>query len=245
MAQPDSSITLNESIRRKVQAVQALARKIAHDTNNFYSVLQGYISLMEMRPASDQEFQKFLPPMKDAIDSGVALNRVLATYFRPAQVMVAPVDLALLAREECENFKQTYKFTVQAIVEGPLEPVSLEEPAVRSMVRNLCLLAQATKTPKARLELSTAELDDDSIKGMVLESRSGSYICMRLTVTLADYPQQEETEFLNPFVLSLDPKKDPGPAMIYQVMQNHGGNLDITSQDPKLTVALYFPSPNG
>lgn len=245
MAQPESSITLNESVRRKVHALQSLARKIAHDTNNYYSVLQGYISLIEMRGTSDQELQKFLPPMKDALDSGIALNRVLATYYRPAQVMVVPVDLAQLAREECENFEKTYKFTVTANVGGRLEPVSLEEPAVRSVVRNLCLLAQVTKTPKARLELSSAELDDDTIKGMVLESRSGTYICMRLTVTLVDYPQQEETEFLNPFVLSLDQKQDPGPAMIFQVMQNHGGNLDITSQDQKLTMSLYFPSPNG
>ena len=245
MAQPDSSITLNESIRRKVLALQSLARKIAHDTNNFYSVLQGYISLIEMKVTTEQELQKFLLPMKDAIDSGIALNRVLATYYRPAQVMVVPVDLAQLANEECENFKKTHEFIVKAIVEGQLKLVTLEEPAIRSVVRNLCLLAQVTKTPQARLELSAAELDEDTLKGMVLESRAGPYICMRLTVSLVDYPQQEETEFLNPFALTLDQKKDPGPAMIFQVMQNHGGNLDITSQDRKLTMSLYFPSPNG
>lgn len=245
MAQPESSITLNESIRRKVEALQTLARKIAHDTNNYYSVLQGYISLIEMRGTNDQELQKFLHPMKDALDSGIALNRALATFFRPTQVMVVPVDLAHLAGEECENFAKTYTFTVKAIVEGRLNPVSLEERAVRSLVRNLCLLAQVTQTPHARLELSSAELDDGAIKGMILESRSGAYICMRLTVTLVDYLQHEETEFLNPFVLSLDQKLDPGLAMIFQVMQNHGGNVDITSQDHKLTVSLYFPSPIG
>ena len=245
MVQPESSITLNESVRRKVQALQAFARKIAHDTNNFYSVLQGYISLIEMSVTSDRDLQKFLLPMKDAIDSGIALNRALAIYYRAAQVMVVPVDLAQLASEECEKFNETYKFPVKVIVEGQLKPVTVEEPAIRSVVRNLCLLAQVTKTPKARLELSIAELDEDTLKGMVLESRSGSYLCMRLTVTLVDYPQQEETEFLNPFALTLDQKKDPGPAMIFRVMQNHRGNLDITSQDQKLTVSLHFPSPNG
>ena len=80
MVQPESSITLNESVRRKVQALQAFARKIAHDTNNFYSVLQGYISLIAMSVTSDRDLQKFLLPIVNVLHAQLREHKTIEFF---------------------------------------------------------------------------------------------------------------------------------------------------------------------
>lgn len=182
--------------------------------------------------------------MKEALASGIALNRLLSSYFRSTEVLVALVDLTRLLQEECDEFSKNHDFPIRVTVEGQINPLLLEEPIVRSTVHHLCLLAQKTQTPNANFELALEELDDDLLRNMVLASPKGRYVSLRLKVMLADYQQIEDTEFLNPFVISVDPKNDLGLAKMFRMIQNHGGNLDVTVHDQYLTLTLYFPIAN-
>ena len=241
----DNQVTLNESIRRKVHALQSMARKIVHDTNNYYGILQGYLSLLEMKSADDENLRKFLPPMKEALQAGIDLNKRLAEFYRPVQEMVTKVDLASVAREVCASFSQEHDFAVGVAVAGEPKPILLNEPAIRALVGNLCSLAQKSGTSPASFELSPAGLEEAAIAAMVLESRPGPYLRLRTTISLANYPQEEETEFLNPFAFEPDDSSGLGLALLYNTLQNHGGNLDITSSDKRLTLNIYLPSSQG
>ena len=237
----DNQVTLNESIRRKVHALQTMAQNIVHDTNNYYGILQGYLSMLEMKSGDDENLRKFLPPMKEALQSGIDLNKRLVEFYRLGQEMITDVDLAAAAREVCATFARDQEFTVDVIVSGELKPVPLNEAAIRSLVGDLCLLAKETGTSPAQLELAPAELEEAAIAAMVLESRPGPYLRLRITISLADYPQEEETEFLNPFALEQDYSSGLGLALLHNTLQNHGGNLDVASQDKYITLNLYFP----
>ncbi len=54
-------------------------------------------------------------------------------------------------------------------------------------------------------------------------------------------PQQEETAFLDPFVLDEDSSRDLGIALLFNTLGNHGGNLDVAAEDQLVTITLYFP----
>jgi len=234
-------ITLNESIRRKVHALQTMTQKIVHDTNNYYGILQGYLSLLDANLPDDENLRKFLPPMEEALQSGIGLNRRLAGFHRVGQVMLAEVDLRAVANEVCAAFARAHDFAVEVTITGDPEPIPLEEPAIRSLVNSLCLLARKSNTTPARLELSPVELDEALLAAMVLESRPGSYVRLLMTISLAELPQEEETEFLNPFALDRDSSKDLGLALLFNTLRNHGGNLDVTAHDKLITLAIYFP----
>jgi len=119
-----------------------MVRKIIHDTNNCYGIIQGYLSLLEMESADDENLRKFLPPMKDALQSGIDLNKRLAEFYRPSQEMVIEVDLASITREVCATFAQEHDFAVEVMVSGKPKPILLNEPAIRALVGNLCSLAK-------------------------------------------------------------------------------------------------------
>jgi len=237
----DNQITLNESIRRKVHALQTMAQKIVHDTNNYYGILQGYISMLEMKSKDDENLRKFLPPMKEALQLGIDLNKSLAEFYRPGYQMITNVDLTAAVREVCATFAQSQKFTVHVVVSGELKPVLLNEAAIRSLVGDLCLLAKVTGTSPAQMELTPVELEAEDIVAMVLESQPGPYLRLCMAISLANYPQEEETEFLNPFALKPDHTSGLGLALLYTTLQSHGGNLNVVSRDKYVTLNLYFP----
>jgi signal transduction histidine kinase len=224
-----------------VYALQSLTRKIVHDTNNYYGILQGYISLMETTAAGDEILAKYLPPMKEALQAGIDLNKRLSAFYRESPVLVADTDLTAVVREECAAFASEHGFRVEVVSQEVIEPIPLDEPAVRSLVGNLCLLAMKTGTTDARLELTLMHLGDEDLAGMVLDSRPGGYLCLLIAVSLADYPQVEATEFLNPFALEPDHSGELGLALLVSLLQNHGGNLDVTIRDHLLSMAIYFP----
>ncbi len=238
----DNQVTLNESIRRKIHALQTMARKIVHDTNNYYGILQGYLSLLKMKSADDENLRKFLPPMMEALQSGIDLNKRLAEFYRPSLEMVIEVDLASVTREVCAIFAQEHDFPVEVIVSGKPKPIHLNEPAIRALVGDLCLLAMKSGTSPAKVELAPVELDEAAIAAMVLDCQLGPYLCLRTTISLADYPQEEDTEFFNPFALEQDYHSGLGLALLCNILRNHGGNLDIASRDRHLTLNIYFPS---
>ncbi len=241
-APTNNRITINESLRRKYHAVETMAQNIAHDTNNYYGIIQGYISLIEVQKKDDEKLGEMLHPMKEALRSGIALNKRLATFYRTTDVMGAETDLVAALKDVCTTFSREQGFVVEVLAEEALPSVYLDEPSLRHLAGDLCLLAKVTGTVPARLELAPRQLDEEAIASMVLSGRPGDYVRLQTRIFLANYPQQEETEFLNPFAFDTGEPNGLGLAPLYGTLRNHGGNLDVTLDGDNLTLALYFPA---
>lgn len=237
----NNQITLNESIFRKINALQTIARSIVHKTNNYYGIIQGYLSMLEIKPTSNENVRKFLPPMKEALQSGIALNKRLAEFYRPSQEITAKVDLAAVVREVCTAFTQKENFALKVVVSGDFEDIPLNETTIKSLIGDLCHLAKITGTSPAQIELAPVDLEAETTTTLVMESQPGPYVRLRTALSLADYPQKEETEFLNPFANEYEYSSELGLALLWIALQNHGGNLDVTARDEHIIIDLYFP----
>ncbi len=243
VADPTSNqITINESLRRKYRAVETMAKKIAHETNNYYGIIQGYISLIELQLKDEKKLLEMLDPMKEALRSGINLNKRLASFYRTTDVMGADTDLVAALTDVCATFSRDQEFVIELLAEDMLQPLYLDEPSLRHLAGDLCLLAKATGTEPARLELASRQLDEAAIASMVLAGSPGNYVRLQTSISLTDYPQEEETEFLNPFVFDTGEPSGLGLALLYGTLKNHGGNLDVTLDGDSLTLALYFPA---
>ncbi len=237
----ENLISLNESIRRKFDAAGLMAQKIAHETNNYYGIIQGYISLMEMQLNANDKLAQMLIPIKEALHSGIQLNKRLAAFYGSTNIMGADVDLVAAVKDACATFSRAGDLAVEVTVKEELPPVYLDEPAVQSLLRDLCLLLKVTGTSPAALILSRAQLDEGTIAGMVLDSQPGSYACVQATISLSDYDQPEATAFMNPFAFDTGDPMSLGLALIYGILRNHEGNLDVSVDHAQLALRLYFP----
>ena len=234
-------ISTNESIRRKLLACQALARKVAHDSNNYYGIIQGYLSLLEIKAAEEEQLREHLAPMQEAVELGVRLNKRLAGFYRIGEPIVTTVQLGELVPEICQAFTEEQDWNIQVAVKPGMETVKLDPDALRELIRNLCLLLKTTATEPAVITLDTCELEQDEIEDLVFESQPGKYAHIETHLELGHFPQEEETGFLNPFAITSDPDRDLGAASILTTLQIHGGNLDVRIENNRAHLDLYFP----
>ena len=181
MSAVETEASLNQVLRRKDHALRKLIQKIVHDSNNYYSVFKGYISLLDISSLDKDVLGRYLPPMKDALQSGIRLNTRLTAYFHVVSPMRIELDLSALANEVCARQAAEHNFTVTVTTEGDCPPILVEEPSVRSLLANLCLLAEETDTVDAVLLLDSQWLDAAQLAGRVLASTPGVYLLLQLT----------------------------------------------------------------
>lgn len=241
MSAVETEASLNQVLRRKDHALRKLIQKIVHDSNNYYSVFKGYISLLDISSLDKEVLGKYLPPMKDALKSGIRLDTRLTAYFHVVSPMRIELDLSALANEVCARQAAEHNFTVTVTTEGDCPPILVEEPSVRSLLANLCLLAEETATVDAVLLLDSQWMDAAQLAGMVLDSTPGVYLHLQLTIETTMFEQEDLTEFLNPYQISPNHDTDLGLGMLLPVLRNHGGNLDLAANGERLTLAIYFP----
>jgi hypothetical protein len=241
MASQDHNITLNESIRSRFQALQGMARRIVHDANNYYGIIQGYISLIEANLAGHDMLDKYLPPMKEALQSGIDFNKRLADFYRESQPMVAMIDLPLVVQEVCETFGAEHDFAVAVRTVKAPGHVALDEPMLRILIHRLCTLVQHTRTLPALITINQVELPEKDIRAMVFESHPGMYAAVTVELSLEQNTPETVIACLDPFALNSESSKDLGLALLYNHLRNHNGNLNVIHRGDTITLTLFYP----
>lgn len=243
MSSSRNTLTLNESIRTRFEALQCMARRIVHDGNNYYGILQGYISLLETNLSGHEMVDKYLPPMKEALQSGIDFNKRLAAFYRESQPMVAEIDLPLVVGEVCENYRREHDLEVEVVTENGPDHISVDEPLFRILIEDLCKLALHTQTRPARFNINRTELAESDIESMVLDSAPGTYAEISVQFSLAQHTPETVINCLNPFVFNTENSNSRGLglALLYNHLRNHQGNLDVSYDNDSIRITLVYP----
>jgi hypothetical protein len=241
MASQEHNISLNESIRTRFQALQGMARRIVHDANNYYGIIQGYISLIEANLPGHEMIDKYLPPMKEALQSGIDFNKRLAAFYRESQPMVAEIDLPLVVQEVCEAHRREHDFAVEVRTVTAPGRVAVDEPVFRILIDGFCKLAQHTKTAPARITIDQVELPEKDLRAMVFESPPGLYAAVTVDFSLEQNTPEAVVACLDPFALNSESPKDLGLALLYNHLRNHSGNLNVSHQGDTISKTLFYP----
>ena len=234
--------SLNRDIQRTWLALKSIAQKMVHDTNNIYGAIQGYVSLLEMSPGGNEQLEKYLPAMHDALRTGVDRNKAIAAFYRQTELMVINVDPLPTIREEVAGYASDNGYEVTVSATDDLPPLPLDEPIFRQMIVKLCFLAEQTDTETPQFDLSRVDLSEDDIDSLVMEGSAGSYMRLGLRFKAADV-NGDATRFLEPFRMSPAPNDDLGLAMVLPGVANHRGNLDLWREGDSFNLSLYFPYP--
>ncbi|MCK4578970.1 MAG: hypothetical protein KAU50_09275 [Candidatus Marinimicrobia bacterium] len=234
----ENRYNLNQLVRFKAAAQDLLVQKVVHDTNNFYGVIQGYVSLMEMTVTDPQLKDKFVPPMLEALQAGIDFNKHLGCLYRKAQPLRVAMNPGEVAREVFIEFDGSEGYQVS--VKGHTDELLLDTETYRTVIRNLCLLLRQNGSPDAHLRFDRATLTEQTATDFVYSSNPGEYLTLSTELSIKNNTG-DITGFLNPFAVSGDPQNDPGLATLLPFIKNHGGNLDLRLQGTTLTMVIYLP----
>jgi hypothetical protein len=241
MPSPQDSFTLNESLHSRFQALHCMARRIVHDTNNYYGILQGYISLLEANLPGEELIEKYLPPMKEALQAGIDFNKRLAEFYRESQPMLTEIELPVVVQEVGESYRRAHDLEVDVTIEKEPGIVAVNEPIFRILMEGLCKLAQYTHTRPVRFIIDHVKLPEKDIRAMVFESQPGAYAVISVEYSLEQNTPEAVVACMNPFGFESEHSQDLGLALLYNHLRHHQGNLDVRRSGDSLGIALYYP----
>lgn len=229
---------------QKVESVERMAGAIAHDFNNYLSLILGNTEIISM-----QEVPEFIRQNVEEIQNAAKKSRdvvrQLLSFSHKSRLEIRPINL-------------------NTMVEGSLELLQrMVEPVAtlywKESVNSLNVLADSTQLDRILTNLCVNARDAIKEKGII---ELGTDLLTQLPTNLSLYPTQTTGVFVELWIrdngVGMDEKTrtsvfEPffstkmtgtglGLAIVHQVMRNHQGGIQIQSTPGCGTIfRLFFP----
>jgi two-component system, NtrC family, sensor histidine kinase PilS len=226
---------LEETSRRqdRLAAIGRMAASIAHEIRNPLAAMRGSIQMLRAEMKSDSSETEL---MEIILRESDRLNRIISdflTYARPRSIVQSKVDVGELLQQTFTLLRNSAEIHESHFIEAktPEEPVltNADSEQLRQVFWNL-----------ARNALNAMP------QGGTLNASVGVNSNNRLRITFADSgrgmsPEQVEHLF-EPFS-STTGGVGLGLSIVYQIIRDHGGTINVRSREGKgTTIAIELPA---
>jgi len=232
---------------QKMEAVGQLSGGIAHDFNNILSIIMGnsHLLLMGMDKTSPQ--REFVDQILSSSEKAASLTQSLLAFSRKQVLEIRPADIN-------EIIARVQKLLVRLIGEDiDLQVETAPEPAVadvdsvqiEQVLMNLATNARDVMPRGGQLHISsnTVMWDEVYVKEQGF-GEPGYYCCITVSDTGKGMDEETRSRIFEPFFTTKEVGKGTGLglAMVYGIVNQHGGYITVDSQVGKgSTFKLFLP----
>ena len=238
---------LDERLGRvaQLEALGTLAGGLAHDFNNILSIILTHATLLERTVGDPVRVRSTVATLKQAVQRGAALSRQILTFARKTEIRTESVNLASLIMEAGSMISETFPRTIQLTLD--LDPdvpaLSGDSGQLHQALLNLCVNARDAMPNGGNLTIAAALVPSESIMDPLADDGM-DYICITVADTGIGMDEATRRRVFEPFFTTKDVGKGTGLglAVVYGVVNNHGGLIDVESELGRGTkFRLYFP----
>ena len=239
---------LEQELRQaqKLEAIGTLAGGIAHDFNNPLNIIGAYAMLIS-KHSEDKRVTESTKIIEDEVQRGAAVVRQLMTIARKTETSLVRTDINQLILTVSDLIKQTFPRTIEVKLklDRVLKPVLADSNQITQALLNICLNARDAMTQGGDLTLATEMIDSITLEERHPETSPRPQVCIAITDTGLGMEETVRSRALEPFFTtkSVGEGTGLGLAMVYGIVKNHNGMLDIESEaGAGTTVRLYLPA---
>lgn len=238
---------IEEQLRQaqKLEAVGRLAGGVAHDFNNLLTVSNGYCDILMSGMNDPDTSRVMLEQIHRAGDRAAALTQQLLAYSRKQ---------ILQPREFClsELVRGMEKFLIPLIREDikfitTLDPqpcrVKADPHQIEQVLMNLAVNARDAMPRGGRLTIATQHVElGESFQSEFPEVRIGPYVQLTVTDNGVGMDQETLEHVFEPFFTTkeLGQGTGLGLAMVYGIVKQSGGHIQVTSKPGQGTCFQIF-----
>ncbi len=235
---------------KKMESLGLLAGGVAHDLNNVLSGIVSYPELILMDLPDDSILRKPIETMKDSGYRAVAIVQDLLTVARGVATIKAPTNLNDLIHDYLKSpeFKTLSLFHPDAVVRTNLETdllkVTGSQIHIRKVLMNLVSNAVEAIPGKGTVTLATMNCYvEKQIKGYE-DVAIGEYAVLSVSDDGPGISGDDLERIFEPFYSKKVMGRSGtglGLAVVWNVVQDHKGYIDVTTGMNGTTFELYFP----
>ena len=230
---------------QKMESIGLLAGGIAHDFNNILSGILGYASLLKTQVPDDGKVFAEVDTIERSALRAAELTSQLLAFARGGKYVVAPVEInglidetVTLLRGSLENNIRVEK---QLAVDLPV--IEADASQMQQVLMNLCINARDAMPRGGVLRLITEHLTDaDGFLLSQQEVRRSGYIRITIADSGVGIDKAIQGRIFEPFFTTKGKGKGTGLglAMVYGIVKNHGGFINVQSEVGKGTAFIVY-----
>ena len=218
---------------QKMESMGTLAAGVAHDFNNLLMSIQGRASIMLMNKDDSHPDFGYLREIEDYIESAANLTRQLLGFAKGGKFELRPTDLNDLIKRHNRMFGRTRKeITIRGKYEKDLWTVAVDRGQIEQVLMNHYVNACQAMPTGGDLQITTQNIAFEAdTRPYPLES--GRYVHVSVTDTGVGMDAATRERIFDPFFTTKDPGEGNGLglATAYGIMKNHGGFINVHSEE--------------
>ena len=241
---------VEEQLRQaqKMEAVGRLTGGVAHDFNNFLTVVTGNLEMIQRRLAdAEPRVRRGLDHAMEGAKRAATLTHRLLAFSRQQPLAPETLDANKLVAGMSDLLRRTLgeNIAVETVLAGGLWRTIADANQLESAILNLAVNARDAMPDGGKLTIETANahLDEEYASGRE-EVRAGQYVMVAVCDTGTGMTPEVVARAFDPFFTTKPVGKGTGLglAQVYGFMKQTGGHVSIYSESGHgTTVKLYFP----
>lgn len=233
---------------QKMESIGNLAGGIAHDFNNLLGGILGYSSFVKKKMSSRDPLYQSVKSIERSAQQASELTKQLLGFARRGKYQVKPINCNALIQDLIQFLGRTIdkRIILKMELDPHLNLIEGDEAQLQQSLINLCLNARDAMPSGGILKIIT---DNQTLpKDIALKQRGrqeGDYVRITISDTGTGMAPEVQSQIFEPFFTTKEPGRGTGLglSMVYGIIQNHGGYIEVKSTLDKGTFfELFLPS---
>jgi signal transduction histidine kinase/DNA-binding response OmpR family regulator len=231
---------------QKMESIGTLASGVAHDFNNLLNIISSYAAVMRLQKQNPQVIAEGAAIIEETVRRGATLVQQMMTLGRRNEANFQPMQLNSLAEKVVGLLRETFPKTIAVHVdlERELPPIEGDENQLHQVLLNVCVNARDSMPDGGRIFLRTGVLAGEELRSRLPDAIETSYVWISVTDTGTGMDETTRRRIFEPFFTTkpLGQGTGLGLAVVYGIVKNHGGLIEVESAPAKgSTFCVYFP----
>ena len=218
---------------QKLEVAGRLASGVAHDVNNFLTVINGYVYLAEDAAKADPTLLAYLKGVRDAAQRASRLTWRLLAFARQRIFNRVPVDMDALVNDTTTLLRPLLGGQIKLMTKrAPVWPVEADPVQIEQVVLNLAANAKDAMPTGGQLDVEVANATITEpllMRHDVVEP--GDYVKLDIRDTGTGISPQHQERLFEPFFTTKAEGNGTGLGLSTSlgIVKHHGGHLVVNS----------------
>lgn len=234
---------------QKIDSIGQLAGGVAHDFNNILASVLGAASIMRRRLTEESNLYKYVQIIEVAARRGSSLTRQLLTFARKTETSDELVDVNSVIGETILMFERSVPKDIKIItnLSEELTTVRGDSGQIQQALLNLFLNAKDAMPDGGSLTIQSGiVMIDARVTETFASVKPGPFVRIRVSDTGVGIDTAIKTRVFEPFFTTKNAGTGLGLSVLYGVVQNHGGFVEVESEPGRGTMfSIHVPHSGG
>jgi signal transduction histidine kinase/CheY-like chemotaxis protein len=233
---------------QKLESLGRLAGGVAHDFNNFLTVIRGYSRMLAQGLDPSSPLRDDVAQMTIACEQAILLTEQLLAFSRRQSLELRVLDLNAVILEMAKMLAHLLGEDIEVVIapSASKERVKADSGQMHQLILNLFLNARDAMPRGGRLTVETADVELTAADSRRLpDAMPGRYVMLAIQDSGIGMNEETQSHVFEPFFTTkpIGQGSGLGLATVYGIVRQSGGHIQVESAPGQgTTFRIYFPS---